>query len=67
MKYGFEGSFFSIFLMEKFNLLLELCQGQCKEVPSVSAAEAAKFENISIVRGVTCYYKVPLLQQLSVE
>ena len=67
MKYGLDGFFFFRFLMEKFNLLLELCQGQCREVPSVSAAEAAKFENISIVRGVTCYYKVPLLQQLSVE
>ena len=51
--------------MEKFNLLLELCQTHCREVSAVFATVAAQFKEVTIVRGVANFYKIPHLQQLA--
>ena len=53
--------------MNQFNLLLDLCRQQFKEVEAVSAREAAKFERVTNVRGVACSYRVPQLQELAVN
>ena len=58
---------FSDFNMDKFNLLLSLCQSQCKEVAAVGANEAAKFDRVTVVRGTSCSYTTPLLQDLAVN
>ena len=53
--------------MEQFDLLLELCRLHCTEVHAASAVEASQFQKLTIVRGVTCSFKTPHLQELAVN
>ena len=48
-------------------MLLNLCQSHCKEVDAVGEEEAARFEAVTVVRGISCSYRVPLLQDLAVS
>ena len=60
------GRLFS-YVMDQFNLLVDLCRVHCKEVSAVSPVAAAKFQGVSIVTGVACSYNNPELQELAVS
>ena len=53
--------------MEQLNLLLELCQSKCTLVGEASASDALKFDNVAVVRGLACSYKLGHLQELALH
>ena len=53
--------------MDQFELLLSMRRLQCEEVPAVEANEAAKFNCVSVVRGISFSYSVTELQKQQFE
>ena len=53
--------------MEQLNLSVDMCRIHCQEVREVAVEEAARFENVTIVRGVACSLKVSCLQKVAVS
>ena len=51
--------------MEHVKLLLELCQSKCNLVGQASASDALMFDNVTVVRGLACSYKLGHLQELA--
>ena len=48
--------------MDQFDIMLWMCRSECKEEEAVSVEEVAKFQRVTMGRGVSCSYRDSYLQ-----